>query len=884
MPHMNNWLRWCCSIACGGALLAGMATAAETPASWPDEVNAVIRQLADPNPEVRDEAARALWRMGPTAEPALQRLAKLPDPEISGRAKQILIDIRYGIYPDTPADIVEQVRIYQAGDLPARRDALRALVQMEARAMPYLVRLSKAEPDEAMRREIDQRLSLRALQAAPAFLAEGDAPMAVELLERAAAAGLDEGARSLATYVLLTGGIEPRIAELRRQMQADAETPGAAHLLAQLYRIKGDLPAARKLAEQTGRDELIDAILAQQNDFAALAQRHADEVKNPTPDIELLGLLAMSQRLSGSASLDKTLRAITDLPERHMDKAMVPYCGELLLLNGRPDLAIPVLTGGQAFDKAFDLLAGQHRYREAIALADGRVMNVRLPIPPEAFRAKAGAARLLYYLGDTERGNAQFDGLAARLATRAVEDRDFRLHRAMIVNARQARQYDRALSYCAVALERDPSGVYHGLIHASLSDDKAGPAAAWHWFFRRQHAQEPVIATLRRVSRVLAGGLPPEELDTLARSAASEAAADPKKNAAVIHGIAQTLESAGRIELARELLLKQAQASESSDEYMMLGVTALKRQRWAEAAGHYAAAVARDPTGAAPRYLQGHALTKIGRVDQGKKLIELANLLPLGDQQQRYILAEALRGVGLVDEAEQQYQLIAQSGRWMTIEMGNALRRLSRLAQQRGDWKQAVRHAQLSIFDCLDVQIQYTEFASYLGGPASILRMQAAGLLAEGKVDAALEQVEQALRILPGEIMLAIDLHPLLIKAGRPEEAARLLDRILAHKQAALTDYPRSAGLHNAVAWMLARCARKLDVALEHAQKGVDLEPNNAAILDTLAEVHFQLGQKDKAIEALRRCIALEPDNARHKLALTRFETSTPDTEPPPED
>jgi hypothetical protein len=61
-------------------------------------------------------------------------------------------------------------------------------------------------------------------------------------------------------------------------------------------------------------------------------------------------------------------------------------------------------------------------------------------------------------------------------------------------------------------------------------------------------------------------------------------------------------------------------------------------------------------------------------------------------------------------------------------------------------------------------------------------------------------------------------------------------------------DYPRAAGCHNRAAWLAARCGRRHDQALEHARKAVEQEPGNAGYLDTLAEVHFQRGDRGKAL------------------------------------
>jgi len=138
-------------------------------------------------------------------------------------------------------------------------------------------------------------------------------------------------------------------------------------------------------------------------------------------------------------------------------------------------------------------------------------------------------------------------------------------------------------------------------------------------------------------------------------------------------------------------------------------------------------------------------------------------------------------------------------------------------------------------------------------------------------------------RHLPGNVSTAIDLREPLRRAGRAEEADALAGRIRAFHETLLQKYPNCTSAHNSVAWLLARCRIDLDAALRHAQQAADLEPDNCAILDTLAEVYFQRGQKKEAVAAIRRCAELQPHVQRHRQALKRFLESTPDSPPPPE-
>jgi predicted Zn-dependent protease len=81
---------------------------------------------------------------------------------------------------------------------------------------------------------------------------------------------------------------------------------------------------------------------------------------------------------------------------------------------------------------------------------------------------------------------------------------------------------------------------------------------------------------------------------------------------------------------------------------------------------------------------------------------------------------------------------------------------------------------------------------------------------------------------------------------------------------------------------METRCGRRLEDALSHAKRGVELEPSNTAILDTLAETYFRQGDRAKAVEAMKKCAELEPRVQRHRIQIKRFQDAPLDSVPPP--
>src|ERR1700724_3241662 len=101
-----------------------------SPATPPleEEIQKAIRQLGDDNFHVREKATNFLWSAGRAAEPALRQAQESGDREVVRRAQSVLDKFKWGIYPDTPKDIIELVARYQAGDPQTKRGIVQQLL------------------------------------------------------------------------------------------------------------------------------------------------------------------------------------------------------------------------------------------------------------------------------------------------------------------------------------------------------------------------------------------------------------------------------------------------------------------------------------------------------------------------------------------------------------------------------------------------------------------------------------------------------------------------------------------------------------------------------------------------------------------------------------
>jgi tetratricopeptide (TPR) repeat protein len=115
-------------------------------------------------------------------------------------------------------------------------------------------------------------------------------------------------------------------------------------------------------------------------------------------------------------------------------------------------------------------------------------------------------------------------------------------------------------------------------------------------------------------------------------------------------------------------------------------------------------------------------------------------------------------------------------------------------------------------------------------------------------------------------------LTPFLIAAGQKEAAEKLFADAFTAYEEICREFPQSAKYRNELAWLAARNDRRLDDALAHAQEAVRLRPDALNHVDTLAEVHFRRGDRDKAKELAKQNLMKEPNNKHFQEQLRRFE------------
>jgi hypothetical protein len=702
----------------------------------------------------------------------------------------------------------------------------------------------------------------------------------------------DEGINQLVAYLASEQRLDDETAKVRKRYAAEPNTKDA-RLLVYLLRAQGELTAARQMAESVDDPALLRSLLVEERDWSRVSALQAEAVQpsevdppsivDPLKYVEDLGLLAAYQQLSGDvAAHDATVKRIQEYAEAHRDKPAVGWqCAEVLLLNGESEAALTIAAWAKPFT-AMNLHLLRHEYDEAlVALSWKEEAAIDLPwyeaLPSEGsspYQTQANrfnqALQIAATLRTSERGEEservlQFlEKFATEGSTNGSPNREGYL-RQLSGGLSRMGLTERALSVGARSVGTYTS--YANVLNDLYGTD-ANEARQWWSLLHAANKDEDPEARLRRVHRLMRPGTsgPPEDFDELLEQAQQSAATHRTDEASYWHLIGTTCQRLGRNDAAAACFAK---APEYVPAMRALADLFAVEQRWEEAAVQYEAVWQIDHQQVGALYLAGDALRRCGQDDRAAELQRLAQRLSVNGLV-RHGLSTEMQARGLRDEASEQWELLLKIGALGSWEWNDAARQL-------GDRTLVVDPARTAdlwqhyIFGTYSAQTHFSNDAYYLRMPMLIHKMRLLAAIRGQQWDAVAAELQLAQQSLPGDTPLVEEVVPLLDAAGQTSLGDAAVDRLVRHYQGATDRYPHMAFLHNNLAWAAARCHRRLDEALAHAEKAVELTPGHAGHIDTLAEVHFHRGDRDQAIRFSQKSLELRPGDATLQRQLQRF-------------
>jgi tetratricopeptide (TPR) repeat protein len=206
--------------------------------------------------------------------------------------------------------------------------------------------------------------------------------------------------------------------------------------------------------------------------------------------------------------------------------------------------------------------------------------------------------------------------------------------------------------------------------------------------------------------------------------------------------------------------------------------------------------------------------------------------------------------------------------------------RLANLAIRRGDDESAAENKELALQMCGMNTLSMVDSQGHISQVpvsdvwAEVYWRYLRAAVAKHDEGQTHRRLEQLLELKPKDGEIAIDVVPLLEKRGQNVDANLLFQWAYDDMKKQLDADPRNADSLNSIAWLCAECDRKLPQARQWAQQAAMLLPNNAAILDTLADTNFRLGHYDESVRLETQASSLDPDDAFMHKQLERFKAA----------
>ncbi|WP_020468840.1 tetratricopeptide repeat protein [Zavarzinella formosa] len=921
----------CLSLA---LLFAGTMSLAwsQTPApksapATPEQLRKAVEDLAHSRFAVREKASRTLWEAGRLAEPVLREAAQSKDEETTNRAKSILEKFDWGIYPDTPPDLLKLIENFRGGDQNQRQQVLADMMRLKPTRFSTLRKLIARETNPDLRKEMYFNLSFQARATVPVLIVANQLDEAGELLEICLSHGNNASLGDFATFLYLRKQTDLTIKRLEAEVALlkGTDRVRAQETLAYLYRTKKDWKQAAKYASAADNKELRSDVAWESNDWKTLA---AAPLVRGEDDGDQRGLAAAYHRISGDkAKYDEAIAELRkDLNGVEGDDFTAREFAKALLLNGEGGEAIKLLKDrpGTASAIVFDLLCAQLKFREAFAFADKALKEIEKEEDFEVRQLELNFRRviILSNLGETDSATQlcrkQLDIIQMKpqlvpQASLIVKDLVRAGHRNLAIEC--------ASKVSSMLLNRRGDREDITDVFDRLYEDMGFVPFTWWQVIRKAEGEKDPLEQFQRLEKLFAGKGAAKDIELLEKglthkleperpSGPFAPPVDRRQNDFALAELYRRHRDSKKADAAyrRSVGLKtpkpqpkvktetpsngvEFEPNDVSDEEAfshekLLGYADFlsKDGRHKEAAEMYERAWKSQPDHPLALFLQGQSLVKAGEEKKGRPIIEASHWVPLGNEVVRSMFGDELAKRGFDEDSRREMQLILDTGWFRSFYVGNVHLRMARLLARQKDFAGAARYYEKDVISLFRTGATFQDPRAYLTVPELSRSYRLRAMLAAGKVDEALKEARQSLDLLPGNVELAIDFVPELDRSGRKKEADGLYKQLRDAYESAIKDFGSSGDLRNSLAWVMVNCNRDLEEAKKHAEKAVALHPNSAGYIDTLAEIHFRLKDRPKALELMKKCAQLEPKSPYFRKQLERFEKKAFDSKPPDEE
>jgi len=864
--------------------VAGLSAAPVNPGLKDHEpdVAAVLAKLSDDSYAVREAATRELWKLGEAALPELERTAAGPDPEAAIRARDLVRKIELGILPDSSPKIVDLVMRYDQGSKDLRQRVIQELGN--ERAYRQILKLYALEKDKDSLAMLEVEVKGVAIAAARdclgaeppdvrgAFaylkMARPEAPefMAMASLHRST--GTIDKALEESRNIGGPDGHLMRFGQLAttgRLMEASVEADRAElpHMAARLQLLAGDpvpwlrdAPVPPQINSPPGLSsyrEIATALWQGEEPKASQLREMRRLVMNGDEEeqVKTLMLLFLAGDHEEGENLLAKINPCAAFSHFETNERIDEALKSLGLDAEKPDYTAWIRKRFKVFLEEPESERDELAELETVgSFLERRGLYQELDdafLPPFAELAAANQDDFLM--------------LASRLFPQGPEDRSPLVIRPVLK---------------AVAAYAGEDEMRWTQVVEHLLDGYGSPDQLWNWLADL----EPGLERIERFELMcrLHGILP-----------------DPdERRAPFMKKAWQAVEKAERIERRRlvQVLITVLSPSKDAAIFMLaveevekadgprLGwdsykeVALIAQGQWPAAAKLWLENVARDPGDPLYRVHASACLRRAGDEAAAAEQERRAEMLALGQTRVLYDGGLAFAATGDFKRAHEWWQRAAAE---CTNDSGNfskSIYQLSEGAAATADWAVAAGLREAFLLD-LAISPEKSAYSSTAYQKARLESSLSRGFSKLGK------DREQALKIIRDNIgqpfadtVLADYFFAPLRQAGLVKLHDEAFGKAWKAMEAVIARFPACENSRNSAAWLASRANRNLDEAETYLAVALKTNPHQAAYLDTMAEVHFALGDREKALEFSARGLREDPVDLQLIRQFQRFKSA----------
>ena len=829
-----------------------------------------VKDLSDDQFRIREFATKKIWEIGDAALSDLQTAVQTGDPETAYRARELVRKIELHLTPDTDPEVMKLVERYSK----ASTDDKQALLeQMERkRAWRQILKLFANEKNPELLKRVQSSMVVVAVRAARESLINGDSDGAREYLEMAPADS--SGLMALADFHRSQGTLE---AELKRAKTLKGVNSNAWQLA--LYLASGNVEAARDAANAAGETRISAAMSVLLGDpipwmLGNLTNADGSEIHKPYTELAV-------KRWRGKKLLASDLEPLVKALASSSPKTRAAAINSLFLL-GEPGLAEPAYikiapsVGFGYFDlleripealKSFGLDPENPNYSEWV---EKRVARMVDEDGEEARPSSAATTDLILMAGFMDRRgmSEQFDAAFMKPMLKFAEKNEKTFTEFLGVMLGNRRRFSGApdmgkrIGYEWAA---EDGGRWDDLLSAVFGEDEE-ITKVWDWLADL----DPEASRIDRFDALLAlsgMGTDPLSLREKWLSMAWKAVDAKPENerkallenlylaASLSPDVSNTLKLWDRYpEKDRDELFTNSCISE-----LTIG------GRWDEAAKFFLDQIERiakfklDPSPAIHASAAA-CLRKAGKNEQAAVQDEWVEKLALGRDAYNIAIGYQI-GDDYARAQEWFSRAVKQENPGPNGEYAAALEEYGVNLLENGKWKDAA-----AVFE-VKAHMDASLSADLLGPSEKLkLRLQSdlGRALANLKTDraASLALLGHVYQMFPGDGTLADFFFPSIRKMGLIKEHDAWFKTSWDRMNQVAKEFPGSSNTLNTTGWLAARATRNLDQAEELLDRALALKPDESSYLDTMAEIQFCKGRREKALEWSSKALNFTPGDA----------------------